>query len=172
MYISEFMIPLVIFYIVGYGVLQKKNVYNDFINGAKDGLKTVVDVMPTLVGLMMGVGILSSSGLLGFITDNIARFTAGFGLPAAVVPDMIVRNFSSSAATGLVLDVFKQFGVDSYEGMLSSIMMCCTETVFYTMSVYFLTAKVTKTRWTLTGALISTGAGVAISIVLAGMYIQ
>ena len=171
MYISEFMIPLVIFYIVGYGVLQKKNVYNDFINGAKDGLKTVVDVMPTLVGLMMGVGILSSSGLLGFITGNIARFTAGFGLPA-VVPAMIVRIFSSSAATGLVLDVFKQFGVDSYEGMLSSIMMSCTETVFYTMSVYFLTAKVTKTRWTLTGALISTGAGVAISIVLAGMYMQ
>lgn len=172
MYISEFMIPLVIFYIVGYGVLQKKNVYNDFINGAKDGLKTVVDVMPTLVGLMMGVGILSASGLLGFITGNIARFTAGFGLPAAVVPAMIVRIFSSSAATGLVLDVFKQFGVDSYEGMLSSIMMSCTETVFYTMSVYFLTAKVTKTRWTLTGALISTGAGVAISIVLAGMYMQ
>lgn len=170
MYISEFMIPLVIFYIVGYGVLQKKDVYNGFIRGAKDGLKTVVDVMPTLIGLMMGVGILSSSGLLSFITKNIARFTEGFGLPAAVVPPMIVRIFSSSAATGLVLDIFKQFGVDSYEGMLSSIMMSCTETIFYTMSVYFLTAKVTKTRWTLTGALISTGAGIVASVILAGMY--
>lgn len=169
MFISEFMIPLVIFYIVGYGVLQKKNVYNHFVNGAKDGLKTVLEVMPTLVGLMVGVGILRSSGLLNFLTDNIAKFTAQFGLPAAVVPAIIVRIFSSSAATGLVLDIFKQFGVDSYEGMVSSILMSCTETIFYTMSVYFIAAKVTKTRWTLTGALISTGAGVVASVVLGQM---
>lgn len=166
-YISDMMIPFVVFYIVGMGILQKKNVYDDFIEGAKKGVKTVFNVMPTLVGLMVGVGVLSSSGFLGFFTKKIAKYTLFIGLPPAVVPAIIIRMFSSSAATGLVLDVFKQFGTDSYEGLLSSIMMSSTETIFYTMSVYFMAAKISKTRWTLAGALISTLAGIVASVILA-----
>lgn len=171
LYLSDMMIPFVVFYIVGIGIIQKNKVYDDFIEGAKDGLKTVVGVMPTMVGLMIGVGVLSSSGFLNFFTKQIAKMTLKIGLPPAVVPAMIVRMFSSSAATGLVLDVFKQFGTDSYEGLLSSIMMSSTETIFYTMSVYFMTAKVTKTRWTLTGALISTLAGIIASVIMTKMMI-
>lgn len=120
---------------------------------------------------MIGVGVLSSSGFLDFFTKSIAKVTMYVGLPSAVVPAMIVRMFSSSAATGLVLDVFKQFGTDSYEGLLASIMMSSTETIFYTMSVYFMTAKVTKTRWTLAGALIATFAGVTASVIMAKLMI-
>lgn len=171
LYLSDMMIPFVVFYIVGIGIIQKNKVYDDFIEGAKDGLKTVAGVMPTMVGLMIGVGVLSSSGFLNFFTKHIAKMTLKIGLPPAVVPAMIVRMFSSSAATGLVLDVFKQFGTDSYEGLLSSIMMSSTETIFYTMSVYFMTAKVTKTRWTLAGALISTLAGIIASVIMTKMMI-
>jgi Uncharacterized membrane protein len=171
LYLSDMMIPFVVFYIVGIGIIQKNKVYDDFIEGAKDGLKTVAGVMPTMVGLMIGVGVLSSSGFLNFFTKQIAKMTLKIGLPPAVVPAMIVRMFSSSAATGLVLDVFKQFGTDSYEGLLSSIMMSSTETIFYTMSVYFMTAKVTKTRWTLAGALISTLAGIIASVIMTKMMI-
>lgn len=171
LYLSDMMIPFVVFYIVGIGIIQKNKVYDDFIEGAKDGLKTVAGVMPTMVGLMIGVGVLSSSGFLDFLTKHIAKMTLKIGLPPAVVPAMIVRMFSSSAATGLVLDVFKQFGTDSYEGLLSSIMMSSTETIFYTMSVYFMTAKVTKTRWTLAGALISTLAGIIASVIMTKMMI-
>lgn len=171
LYLSDMMIPFVVFYIVGIGIIQKNKVYDNFIEGAKDGLKTVVGVMPTMVGLMIGVGVLSSSGFLNFFTKQIAKMTLKIGLPPAVVPAMIVRMFSSSAATGLVLDVFKQFGTDSYEGLLSSIMMSSTETIFYTMSVYFMTAKVTKTRWTLAGALISTLAGIIASVIMTKMMI-
>lgn len=171
LYLSDMMIPFVVFYIVGIGIIQKNKVYDDFIEGAKDGLKTVAGVMPTMVGLMIGVGVLSSSGFLDFFTKHIAEMTLKIGLPPAVVPAMIVRMFSSSAATGLVLDVFKQFGTDSYEGLLSSIMMSSTETIFYTMSVYFMTARVTKTRWTLAGALISTLAGIIASVIMTKMMI-
>ena len=171
LYLSDMMIPFVVFYIVGIGIIQKNKVYDDFIEGAKDGLKTVAGVMPTMVGLMIGVGVLSSSGFLNFFTKQIAKMTLKIGLPPAVVPAMIVRMFSSSAATGLVLDVFKQFGTDSYEGLLSSILMSSTETIFYTMSVYFMTAKVTKTRWTLAGALISTLAGIIASVIMTKMMI-
>ena len=74
--------------------------------------------------------------------------------------------FSSSAATSLLLDVYKQFGPDSDLGMLASVLMSCSETIFYTMSVYFMTAKVTKTRYTLAGALVATLAGIVASVVL------
>lgn len=89
--------------------------------------------------------------------------------PEQLIPLALVRLFSASAATSLVLDVYKQYGTDSYTGMLASIMMGCTETVFYTMSVYFLTVKISRTRWTLAGALFSTLAGIAASVVLAGI---
>jgi len=89
------------------------------------------------------------------------------GFPSELVPVSVVRMFSSSAATGLVLDIFKEHGTDSLLGTTVSIMMSCTETVFYTMSVYYMTAKVSKTRWTLAGALVSTLAGLIASVVLA-----
>ena len=77
--------------------------------------------------------------------------------------------FSSSAATGLALDIFKEFGPDSLSGRMVSIILSCTETVFYTMSVYFMSVKIKKTRYTLAGALLATLAGVAVSIWLAGL---
>lgn len=171
MYISDFLIPLLVFYIVGYGIMMKKNVYDDFVVGAKDGIKTVFSIMPTLIGLMVGVGVLRSSGFLEFLANLIGGFTDDIGVPSAVVPSIIVRMFSSSAATGLVLDLFKEYGTDSLIGNIASIMMGSTETIFYTMSVYFMTAKVSKTRWTLTGALLSTFAGVAMSVILGYMMI-
>ena len=93
------------------------------------------------------------------------------GLPVQLMPLLVVKLFSSSAATGLVLDIFRTSGPDSYAGMLTSILMSCTETVFYTMSVYFLAAKVTKTRYTLTGALLATLAGTVASVVFAGWMV-
>ena len=85
------------------------------------------------------------------------------------MPVTIVKIFSSSAATGMVLDIFKSYGPDSYLGKVTSLMLSCTETVFYTMSVYYLTAKVTRTRWTLPGAILATIAGTVTSVILANL---
>lgn len=164
---SNIIIPVIIFYIVAYGMTKKVEVYEEFIAGAKDGLKTVVQILPTLVGLMVGVGVLRASGFMGFLGGILGHFTEKIGIPADVVPLALVKMFSSSAATGLVLDIFKTHGTDSYIGMLTSILMSCTETIFYTMSVYFMAAKVTKTRYTLKGALLSMVAGLVASVVLA-----
>ena len=167
--ISNIIIPVLIFYIVAYGVVNKSNVYEDFVKGAKEGLKTVVGIMPTLVALMTAVGILRASGFLTFLGDLVRPVTEKMGFPAELVPLTLIKTFSSSAATSLVLDIFKNYGTDSLTGLITSIMMSCTETIFYTMSVYFLAAKVTKTRYTLKGALLSTLAGIVASVVLAGM---
>ena len=171
LFMTDFIVPLVIFGIISYGILMEVNVYDTFIKGAKSGFFTVIKIMPTLVGLMVAVGILRASGFLDFISEIIGKFTGSIGFPGELVPLTVVKMFSSSAATGLLLDLFKEYGTDSYIGLIGSVSMSCTETIFYTMSVYFMTAKVTKTRYTLTGALLSTLAGLIASVVLAGMMV-
>lgn len=168
MYISTFLIPIIILAIIGYGLLMKKNVYEIFIRGAKEGFQTVLQIMPTLIGLMVAVGILRASGFLDALSELFGKVLSGSGFPAELVPLVIVRMFSSSAATGLALDIFKEYGTDSVLGLITSLLLSCTETIFYTMSVYFMAAKVKHTRYTLAGAMIATFAGIAASVFLAG----
>lgn len=169
--LSNIVIPIVIFFVVGYGFVSKVKVYETFLKGATDGLKIVVDIVPTLIGLLVAVGMLRASGFFDMLGNVLEPMTNLVGLPAQLMPLLVVKLFSSSAATGLVLDIFKTSGPDSYAGLLTSILMSCTETVFYTMSVYFLAAKVTKTRYTLTGALLATLAGTVASVVLTRMML-
>ena len=168
LFLSEALVPLMIFYIVGFGVLSGRPVLDDFIDGAKDGMRTVAGIFPTLVGLMVSVGIIRASGFLDFLGEVLAMPAALLRLPPQLVPVILVRLVSNSAATGLVLDIFKEYGTDSQLGLMASIMMSSTETVLYCMSLYFGSVKITKTRFTLPGALLATAAGVAASAVLAG----
>ena len=168
LFLSEAMVPLMIFYIVGFGLLSGRPVLDDFIDGAKDGMKTVAGIFPTLAGLMVSVGIIRSSGFLDFLGEVLAMPAALLHLPPQLVPVILVRLVSNSAATGLVLDIFKEYGTDSRLGLMASIMMSSTETVLYCMSLYSGSVKITKTRYTLPGALLATAAGVAASVILAG----
>ena len=149
-YLSYYMIPLLIFYVVGFGLLQKVDVYQEFVKGAKDGMKSV--------------GILRASGALDIAAEWLAPLARLLHFDAALIPVSFIKLFSSSAATGLVLDIFETYGPDSVLGKTVSILCSSTETVFYTMSVYFIAAKVKKSRWTLAGGLLSTFAGIVASI--------
>ena len=130
------------------------------------GLKIVVKIMPTLIGLMVAVGVLRASGFLSLIGTLFGESLERWGLGSEVVPLVFIKMFSSSAATGLVLDIFKEYGPDSRTGLLTSLIMSSTETIFYTMSVYFMAAKIKKTRYTLPGALVATLAGVIASFLI------
>ncbi|MBQ6787703.1 MAG: spore maturation protein [Lachnospiraceae bacterium] len=164
-HLSNILIPALIFYIIMTGLTQKKNIYQSFTKGAKDGVETVLGILPTLIGLMVAVGVLRASGFLDFLGRLFGWLLGDF--PQELVSLFLVKAFSSSAATGLLLDIYKEYGTDSYAGLVASLALSSTETVFYTMSVYFMAVKVTKTRWTLPGALISTIAGILASILLA-----
>lgn len=168
-YISDCMIPFVILYLVGYGLLKKVDIFDTFIEGAKDGFVTVYKIMPTLVGLMIGVGVLRESGAMESLANVLSPLVEFLHFPGELLPLFIVKMFSSSAATGLLLDIYKTYGADSYLGTLASVLMSCSETIFYTMSVYFMTAKVTKTRYTLAGAMAATVAGAAAAVILVTM---
>ena len=168
-YISECMIPIVLFIVAGYGLLQGVDIFDAFAEGVLDGIKTVYKILPTLIGLMIAVGILRASGALDHLGNILGPLTGLIGFPSELVPLVTVKMFSSSAATGILLDIYKQYGPDSGLGVLASVLMCCSETIFYTLSVYFVTAKVTKTRYTLPGALVATLAGIVASVVICSL---
>ena len=169
LYISKYAIPVIIGYIVFYGISHKVHVYEAFLEGVREGFKLVIDIAPTLVGLLIAVGIFRSSGGLALLCSIFTPIANAFDIHPEIFPIAIVRLFSSSAATGMVLDIFKTYGPDSVIGNTVSILMSSTETIFYTMSVYFLSVKITKTRWTLAGALLASLAGIVVSIIL-GIY--
>lgn len=173
LFFSDLCIPLVIVVVIGNGLLKKQPVYDQFVTGAKEGIRTVLEITPTLIGLMMGVGILRASGFLDFLSECVKPLAERIGLPTEIVPLTIVKMFSSSAATGLLLDIYEQFGPDSFIGRVASIQLSCTETIFYTVSVYFLATAVSghepvrKSRYVIPGALFATAVGVLMSVAAA-----
>lgn len=170
--LSNFMIPLIMFYIIGYGVLNREKIYDIFIDGVKEGFQIVVGIAPALVGLMVAVGVVRSSGALELLARLLTPIGNLLRIPAEIIPLILVRLFSTSAANGFVFDIFKEYGTDSQMGLLASIIMSCTESIFYIMSVYFLAVKVKKTRWTFAGGILATLAGVAASVILANIMSQ
>lgn len=165
-FLSTYILPFFIFYVVAYGLWKGRNVYQAFVEGAKGGFHTALGILPTLVGLLAAVGVLRASGFLDLISGLLKTLLKGTGFPAEFLPLVIVRLFSNSAATGLALDLFKAHGPDSTQGLLASLFLSSTETVFYTMSIYFMSVKIKKTRYTLPGALLATLAGIVASVVL------
>jgi len=159
-YISQMLMPLTVFSVVMYGFLQNVNIYAAFVEGAKEGLETVVGILPTLIGLMCAVEVLRGSGVLEALCRLIEPLVSVTGFPVEAVPLALIKAVSSSGATGLLLDIYNIFGPDSFTGRVASVMMGSTETIFYTMSVYFMSVGIKKTRYTLKGALIANLVGI------------
>lgn len=167
-YLSNLLVPLFIFYVVALGVMKRRPVFSDFLHGAKEGLSITVNILPSLVGLMVAVSVLRASGFLDAIAGVLGIIIPESILPGAAIPPLLVRLFSNSAATGLALDIFEEYGPDSYIGLIVSIGLSATESLFYVMSVYLGSVGIRRSRYILPGALAATVAGIAVSVVLAG----
>lgn len=166
-YLSEFMIPMLILYIVLMGLCAKRTIYQDFMKGAKDGLELTFKIMPTMIAMLAAVNVLRASGFLEFLGGLLKPLADRIHFPSPLLPLSIIKIFSSSGATGLLLDILKEYGVDSYIGKIGALILSSTETIFYTMSLYFVTAGIKKTRYTLTGCLVATLSGMIASVFLA-----
>ena len=168
--ISNLIIPFAFLSIILCGYRKKIDIYETFIEGALEGTKIIFKIFPTLVGLMAAVGILRESGALDFFGKLFSPLANLLSFPQEAVPLIFMRLVSSSASTGLLLDIFKKYGPDSFIGKLVSIMMYCTETIFYTISVYFMSIKIKKIRYTLKGALIANIIGIIASLFIAKIF--
>ena len=169
LFLSNMIVPATFAGILLFAISKKQPVYDHFVEGARSGFGTVLQIAPTIIGLMVAVGMLRASGALDLLSMALTPITTPLGYPSEAVPLTLMRLVSSSASTGLLIDLFERYGPDSWLGQFVSIMMSCSETVFYTMSIYFMCIKVTKTRHTLTGALLANIIGVLTALWLTNM---
>lgn len=167
-FLSVCMIPLLIFYIVGNGVIHKRPVFEDFTEGAKNGFQIIIEIAPTIVGLIVAVGVLRTSGTLDLIGNMLSPLATMFRIPTEIIPLSIVKMFSASGANGLLFDIFKEFGTDSHIGFSASILLSCTETLFYTVSLYFMSAGISKSRWTVPAGIFIAFLSLFVSVWIAG----
>ncbi|HZJ83374.1 MAG TPA: nucleoside recognition domain-containing protein [Clostridia bacterium] len=164
--ISVIAIPAFIFFVLGYGHIKKINVYETFIEGAKEGLATVVRIFPYMVAMFVAIGIFRSSGAMGIFVKLLLPLTRLLGIPGDMLPLALMRPISGIASSGMLAELFKTHSPDSFIGRAASTMMGSTETIFYTLSIYFGAVGIKKIRYTLWGALLADLAGLIASIVV------
>jgi spore maturation protein B len=153
--ISIMIIPLMITVILLHGVVKRIDLYGVFVEGAAEGFKTAIRIMPYLIAIFLAIGIFRGSGALEIFIKLLAPLTEPLGVPREVLPLAIMRPISGSGALGVVTDIINTHGPDSLVGRIASTMMGSAETIFYTMAVYFGAIAVKNTRHTLWAALIS-----------------
>jgi spore maturation protein B len=165
-WLSKAAIPLLIVIILVLGAWKKVPVFDTFLEGAKEGLSTTLRILPVLVGIMLGIEILKASGAMDMLVGLLRPIASLFGIPKEILPLAILRPISGSASLGLLSQQLEEYGADSYVGKTLSVMMGSTETIFYTITVYFGAIGVKKTRFTLWVALISSLAGMVASVII------
>lgn len=164
--ISLMMIPIMITIILLHGVVKKVNIYEAFVEGASEGFKTAIRIMPYLIAIFLAIGIFRGSGALKLFTTLISPITNALGIPKEVLSLAIMRPISGSGALGMVEDIVHNYGPDSFVGRIASTMMGSAETIFYTMAVYFGAVSIKNSRHTLMAALISHIAAVLASVAI------
>lgn len=159
-------IPFLIGFFPLYGALRGVAVYEEFIEGAKEGIQVALRIFPYLVAILVAVGIFRAAGGIDLLTLILAPLLDLIGLPAQVLPLVLVRPLSGSAATGLFAEIVKACGPDSYAAQLAGTILGGTETTLYVLAVYFGSVAIRRGRHALAAGLLADAAGVAASLVI------
>ena len=146
-------VPFTICGVALYGAFHRVDVYSSLVQGAGEGLSTLVRIVPALVGLMTAVYMLRASGALELAALALAPLLERVGLDPELLPLMLVRPISGSAALGVGAELISTYGPDSHLGRTAAVMLGSTETTFYTIAVYFGAVGITRTRYAVPAAL-------------------
>lgn len=168
----SYIIPLIILFILSYGYIKGVKVYEVFIEGAKEGLQITYRIFPYIAAMLLAVGMLRSSGGLDFILRILSPVTNAVGIPEEVMPLVIMKPLSGSGALGVLADILKRVGPDSFAGIVASTIMSSTETIFYTITVYFGSVGIKNIRHTLAAAIIADLAGVIGAVIICTMLFK
>lgn len=156
---------------ITFGFIKKVPVYDCFIEGAKDGLQSMVGIIVPLVGLMVAINMFKASGALELLSRVFSPVLKAINLPPELLPLAVLRPISGSASTAIVTDIFKVFGPDSVIGKIASVMMGSTETTFYTIAVYFGAVGIKNTRHTVVSALSADFTGIILATIIANIIL-
>ena len=151
------------------GLRRKINVYDAFVDGAKEGFRTAVKIIPYLIAILVGIGVFRASGAMDALIDGIRSFVGLFGIDTewvAALPTMLMKPLSGSGARGMMIDAMTQSGADSLVGRLACIVQGSTDTTFYVIALYFGSVAVKRIRYTLTCSLLADLAGMIAAVLL------
>jgi len=165
--LSAAVIPIAIAAVLIFALVKKVDVYSAFAAGAKEGLPVLLNILPYLAAMLMAINVFRESGVLAALIRFLQKPFAALGFPAELLPLALLRPFSGSASLALLSDVYAQYGADTFLGRAASLMMGSSETIFYTLALYFGSIQVTKTRYCVPVALISGVVGIVVSLLLA-----
>ncbi len=163
-YISNMAMPMMFIVIISYGLIKDVKVYDCFVEGSKEGIETIIRILPPLVGLLVAIGVFRASGALEFIIQLLNPITSVLKIPSEVLPLALMRPISGSASLALVTDLITKYGADSIIGRITSTMMGSTETTFYTLAVYFGSIGIKNVRHSIVAALLADFTGIVVSV--------
>lgn len=150
---TDYLVPLILFVSMALALGKKENAYDHMLHGAAEGLRLLVSILPALILLLCAVQMLQASGAAAAVSKLLSPFFSLFGIPPETALLVLVRPLSGSAALAVGADLMARYGVDSTVGRTAAVMLGSTETTFYTISVYFGSAGIKKTRYTIPAAL-------------------
>jgi len=164
------LIVSIIVLFVGVAAMRGVDVYESFVEGARDGFGVAVQIIPYLVAMLAAISIFRTTGCMNYLIDGIAAVVGALGMNTDFVPALpvgLMKTLSGSGARGLMVDVMTTYGVDSFQGKLAAIIQGSTETTFYVLAVYFGSVGITKTRYAVAGGLIADFVGLVGAILIA-----
>ncbi len=167
--ISIFIMPFIFISILGYALFRRVRVFDVFLSGAGNGLRSAVSILPALVGLICAISMLRASGALDFLSNLLSPLLAKIGMPSEVLPLALLKPVSGSGALAMVKDIFDANGPDSFAGKVASVMLGSSETTFYTLAVYYGAVKIRDARYTVSAAVIADLVGVFAAVFICGM---
>ena len=172
--VSPWILPSLMVGFLGFGLVKKVQIYEVFVEGAKDGFQVALRIIPYMVAILVAVGMLKASGALQMIVNALSSVTASFGLPAEALPMALMRPLSGSGAYAILASIINDpaVGPDSYTGLLVSTLQGSTETTFYVMAVYFGAVQIKRIRHALVTALTADVAGVLFAILACSLLLN
>lgn len=168
--LSKIVIPLFVFFIVFYGFIKKVNLYESFLEGAKEGLHISVNIFPNVIAMVFAINIFLDSNFVYEILRVFEGFLMKVNIPLDILPMAILRPISGTATLAIMNDIFMSYGPDSYAGRLASVLQGCTDTTIYVLALYFGSIGVKKIRYSLVVGLIADLIGITIAFILTAIF--
>lgn len=164
-------VPLLMAGLCLYGLIKKVNIFESFVEGAKEGMQTVVFIAPTMLALLLAVGMLRSSGALSWLAQTVRPLAEKVGFPPELVPMGLLRPVSGSGATAILTGIYQDYGADSFLAQCASVLSGSTETTFYAVTMYYSAAGITKIRHTLIAALLADFTAIIFSVITVSLLL-
>ncbi len=167
---SLIIMPILVLYVIIYGLKKKVNIYDEFLIGAKEGLITTFKIIPNMVAMILAINILIKSNILTDIFSFLDNILAKYSLTSEIIPMCIMRSISGNSTLAIMVDIFEKYGPDSLMGLLASVIQGSSDTTFYVIALYFGSIGVTKSRHALPAGLFADLFGIIASFILVYLF--